>query len=168
MFCKKKFLKISQILQENTCVGVSIKKRLQHRCFPVKFAKFLRTPILRNICQRLLPRFSGRNINFSTLWYDFYDMIKSWNIFKREFRLDSNSVSTSRCSMVDGKTILRGGSFITSLKNDLLCDNSTFAFWSAKISIRSRSNIPLSCGHHKCMVYKHKEYRCRLDYIKSP
>ena len=23
------------------------KKRLQHRCFPVKFAKFLRTPILR-------------------------------------------------------------------------------------------------------------------------
>ena len=31
-----------------------IKKRLQHRCFPVNFAKFLRTPILRNICERLL------------------------------------------------------------------------------------------------------------------
>ena len=26
-----------------------IKKRLQHRCFPVKFAKFLRTPFLQNI-----------------------------------------------------------------------------------------------------------------------
>ena len=25
----------------------SIKKRLQHRCFPVKFAKFLRTPFLK-------------------------------------------------------------------------------------------------------------------------
>ena len=31
-----------------------IKNRLQHSCFPVKFAKFLRTPILKNICERLL------------------------------------------------------------------------------------------------------------------
>ena len=31
-----------------------IKKRLQNRCFPVKFAKFLRTPILKNICEWLL------------------------------------------------------------------------------------------------------------------
>ena len=31
-----------------------IKKRLQHRCFPVKCMKFLRTPILKNICKRLL------------------------------------------------------------------------------------------------------------------
>ena len=30
-----------------------IKMRLQHRCFPVKFAKFLRTLILKNICKRL-------------------------------------------------------------------------------------------------------------------
>ena len=29
-------------------------KRLQHRCFPVKFAKLLGTPILKNICKRLL------------------------------------------------------------------------------------------------------------------
>ena len=31
-----------------------IKKRLQHRCFPVNIAKFLRTPVLKNICERLL------------------------------------------------------------------------------------------------------------------
>ena len=31
-----------------------IKKRSQHRCFPVKFKKFLRTPILKNIFERLL------------------------------------------------------------------------------------------------------------------
>ena len=34
-----------------------IKKRLQHRCFPVKFptfTKFLRATILKNICERLL------------------------------------------------------------------------------------------------------------------
>ena len=29
-------------------------KRLQHRCFPVKFAKLLRTPILKNICEQFL------------------------------------------------------------------------------------------------------------------
>ena len=43
-----------------------IKRRLQHRCFPVKFAKILRTPILENICERLLliaemfRKFSGK------------------------------------------------------------------------------------------------------------
>ena len=49
------FFRISQISQENTCVGVFfsnvaalkacnfVNKRLQHRYFPVKFAKFLRT-----------------------------------------------------------------------------------------------------------------------------
>ena len=31
-----------------------IKKRLHNRCFPVKFVKFLRAPILENICKRLL------------------------------------------------------------------------------------------------------------------
>ena len=31
-----------------------IKKIFQHRCFPEKFAKFLRTLILKNICERLL------------------------------------------------------------------------------------------------------------------
>ena len=31
-----------------------IKKWLQHRCFPLNFAKFLRTPILYNNCERLL------------------------------------------------------------------------------------------------------------------
>ena len=31
-----------------------VKKRLQHRCFPVDIAKFLRTPILKSISERLL------------------------------------------------------------------------------------------------------------------
>ena len=54
-FSKQVFLEISQYSQQITCVGVSfkkvaglnasnvIKKRLQHRCSPVNFAKFLRT-----------------------------------------------------------------------------------------------------------------------------
>ena len=47
----------SQISRERICVGVSfeclkacnfIKYRLQHRCFPMKFANFLRRPFLQN------------------------------------------------------------------------------------------------------------------------
>ena len=59
-------LKISQNPQENTCARASflvilqatpatlLKKRFWHRCFLVKFAKFLRTPILQNNSGRLL------------------------------------------------------------------------------------------------------------------
>ena len=34
--------------------AILLKKRLWHRCFPLNFAKFLRTPTLKNICERLL------------------------------------------------------------------------------------------------------------------
>ena len=40
-----------------------IKKRLQHRCFAVKIAIFLRTPFLKNICERLLL-----NMNKCATW----------------------------------------------------------------------------------------------------
>ena len=56
------FLKVLQISQESSCVGVSFfykvsilqacnntKKRLLYRCVPVKFEKFWRTPISKNI-----------------------------------------------------------------------------------------------------------------------
>ena len=46
------------MLEDSFKVGVLsvnfIKKRLQQWCFSVKFAKSLRTPILKNICQRLI------------------------------------------------------------------------------------------------------------------
>ena len=53
------FLEISQNSQENTCARVSILikiliKRLWRRCFPVKFAKFLRTSFLQNTSGLLL------------------------------------------------------------------------------------------------------------------
>ena len=66
MFCYKElFLKISHFHKKapvseslfNKIADLKacsfIKKRLQHRCFPVNFAKFLRTPILKNICKQL-------------------------------------------------------------------------------------------------------------------
>ena len=43
-----------------------IKKRLQQRCFPMKFAEFLRTPILKNICKQLLLK---RSYNLETLHF---------------------------------------------------------------------------------------------------
>ena len=67
---KKVFLKISPISKEtpvlepllNKAAGLQvcnfIKKILQHRYFPVKFEKFFITPILKNICERLLCSFS--------------------------------------------------------------------------------------------------------------
>ena len=44
------FLKISQIPHKNTCEKPYnfIKQRLHHKCFPVKFDKFLGTPFLQN------------------------------------------------------------------------------------------------------------------------
>ena len=50
-FIKKVFLKISQS-QKNTLTRV--KKRPWHRCFPVNFTKFLKTPFLQDTSRRLL------------------------------------------------------------------------------------------------------------------
>ena len=70
---KKVFLKSLQISQGkhlleslfNKVAGFQacnfIKKRLQHWCFPVKFAKFLRTAIVKNIYERLLLFVSPQN-----------------------------------------------------------------------------------------------------------
>ena len=41
---KKWFLKQIQNLQEHPCIRVL--QRLQHRCFPINFAKYLKTPML--------------------------------------------------------------------------------------------------------------------------
>ena len=67
VFCKKscslelrKFHRKIPVLESlfNRVTGLKgcnfIKKRLQHRCFPVKSKTFLRAPILKNICKRLL------------------------------------------------------------------------------------------------------------------
>ena len=61
------FLEISQNSQENTCVRVSFLIKLQslwHRCFPVNFAKFLRTPFFTEYL-RWLPL--GNSLPFTIL-----------------------------------------------------------------------------------------------------
>ena len=52
---KKAVLKIFAIfIGKNLSWNLVLIKLSQHRCFPVNIAKFLRTPILTNICERLL------------------------------------------------------------------------------------------------------------------
>ena len=55
-----------------------LKKRLWHRLFPVIFEKFLRIPILKNICKQLLLQFLYALIaseNFGVFWC-FHGVIK--------------------------------------------------------------------------------------------
>ena len=58
---------LCQSLFINKVVGLKpatlLKKRLWHRCFPVNFAKFLRTPFLQNTSGRLLLTVLGLKVN---------------------------------------------------------------------------------------------------------
>ena len=49
--CQSPFL-----IKLQASLSTFLKKRLCHRCFPVNFVKFLRTPFLQNISGRLLVR----------------------------------------------------------------------------------------------------------------
>ena len=51
-----------------------LKMRLQHRCFPLKFAKFFRTPILKNICKGLLLITDFYNPDFAFKKYAFLNI----------------------------------------------------------------------------------------------
>ena len=77
---KKVFLEISQNSQENTCARASfliklqawdlqlyLKKKLWHRCFPVNFVKFLRTPWLKEHLRWRLLRKSSTTKEFADL-----------------------------------------------------------------------------------------------------
>ena len=60
-----------------------IKKRLQHRCFPVNIGKFLRTPILENICEQLEQLV--KNIHHSNRCYNSF-RLEVCNFTKRTLR----------------------------------------------------------------------------------
>ena len=83
---KKLFLKISQNSQENTCARASfLIKVFLHRCFPVNFANFLRTPFLQNTSGRLLRKhvencyIKRHHVYFNLLWLFWISL--SMNIF---------------------------------------------------------------------------------------
>ena len=65
------FLKIYENSQENTCARASflLKKRLWHKCFPVNFAKILRTPFFKT------PQVAASGI-FSDLYGNFSEYLR--------------------------------------------------------------------------------------------
>ena len=69
VFCKKIVLRNFAKCHMKTPVPEHLQlysKRLWHRCFPVNFAKFLRTPFLQNTSGRLLLTFKG-SLNLTNL-----------------------------------------------------------------------------------------------------
>ena len=62
VFCKKRCSYFAIFTGKHLCWSLFFiklqafrpKKKLQYKCFPMNIAKFLRTPILKNICERLL------------------------------------------------------------------------------------------------------------------
>ena len=82
---KKVFLDNLQNSQENTCVcqslffnAILLKKRW-HRCFPVNFAKFLRTPFSTEQLRWLLLQ--KRPLNFRRIEYDFKINTQNWKLW---------------------------------------------------------------------------------------
>ena len=55
-----------------------LKKKLWHSCFPVNFAKLLRTPILKNICKRLLMSLSRQFCYLSIIYAVCHLYFKDW------------------------------------------------------------------------------------------
>ena len=104
---KKLFLEISQNSHENTCARVSsplgpatlLKKRLWHKCLPVDFAKFLRTPLLQNTSGWLLliklhdPNRRKMRLPYFELRWLLNGMNMSWHsVFSFLFFLFRNNV----------------------------------------------------------------------------
>ena len=64
----------SKFTGKHLCQGLRpatlLKKRLWHKCFPVNFTKFLRTPFLREHLPWLLMNLSHHNVKCSSQWMD--------------------------------------------------------------------------------------------------
>ena len=77
-----------------------IKKETWHRCFPMNFAKFLRTPLLQNISGRLLlnPESFGKLSGKTPQWIS--SISRSWSMalqFHSEELLFKNPVQCCHC-----------------------------------------------------------------------
>ena len=85
VFCKEDVLKhFANFIGKHLCwslfliklqalrLATLIKKRLEHGCFPMKFVKILRTPILKNICERLSQYYYGKAVFHLSAIYVIY------------------------------------------------------------------------------------------------
>ena len=64
VFCKRRCSeKICKFHRKTPVLKSDFNKKLQHMCFPVKFVKLLRIPILKNICERLVLYFHYNSLH---------------------------------------------------------------------------------------------------------
>ena len=83
------FLNISQISPENAFTRVSFLIKLQalrHKCFSVKFAKFLRTIFLQNTSEILLLSIKERTKQTSWIFKNFNLILAEWKIENENFQ----------------------------------------------------------------------------------
>ena len=115
----EKHLRWSLFLNKNTVLQTwnFFKKRLQHRFFPVNIAKFLRKPVLENICERLSERLS--NINNIGIEEDIFSKIKHGNwrrIFsqKQNMGIKEDIFSKKKKKQAPSQEFLRAGKVSTN------------------------------------------------------
>ena len=92
---KKVFLKISQILQENTRAGNFIKKETLAQVFSCEIAKFLRKPFFKEHLRWLLLFFHVINnyleLNWSLFCFISFQIFRSdFSTFVEDFLLDKS------------------------------------------------------------------------------
>ena len=83
------FLNISHISPENAFTRVSFLIKLQalrHKCFSVKFAKFLRTIFLQNTSELLLLSIKERTKQTSWIFKNFNLILAEWKIENENFQ----------------------------------------------------------------------------------
>ena len=108
--CAKCQKHLPELFYEKRCsrAATLLKKRLWHRCFPVNFAKFLRTSFLQNTSERLLLKcrdFQRKKetlatfplIPFYILWKHQKTWNESMNVFKviKSIKITGHSISCS-------------------------------------------------------------------------
>ena len=96
---KQVCLKISRNSQENTCARVSfLLRRFWHRCFPVNFAKCLRTHFLQNTSGRLLLNQPPVYLN---VFFNFKTVVSQFTVLLSRFRLGSQNQLDEFCRNIE-------------------------------------------------------------------
>ena len=126
-----------------------LKKELQHRCFPVNIAKFLRMPILMKICEQLLLQFLLAIVNIFSLV--FVSALNSRDLLQR---------SSSRFKEFSLGWLVVGSSLIW--KNEKLTEMvahcHSLSFVVTRFTTRCHLlslDVPLVClfiNDHNCLI----------------
>ena len=142
-------------------IKCSVKKRLQHRCFPVNIAKFLRIPIVKNNCQWLLPyedaKIASGYVHVSAefiwtgLYLNIYRLQSGYFLAKKEFCITHSIFRSSRLQMFFEIAV-----------------HENFANFTGKHLSRSLFLIKLQRLWHRCFPEKFAKFLQHLFYRTTP